>query len=67
MLFRSVPITLSYPRYGPTGEVGEIYVSVFVEKIVSFTPLVEMRTKARQLYDQQSDAIEAAFSGQKNA
>ena len=60
-----VPVTLTYPRYGGIGKVGEICVSVFVEKIVSFTPLIEMRTTARQLYDQQIDAIEEAFSGQK--
>lgn len=60
-------VLLTYPFIGSIGEVGEIRVSAFSEDIVSFTPMDEMRERARKLYDQNHDAIEAAFSSARNA
>jgi hypothetical protein len=60
-------VLLTYPFVGSVGEVGEIRVSAFSEDIISFTPLDEMRERARKLYDQNHAAIEAAFSSARNA
>ncbi len=60
-------VLLTYPFIGSIGEVGEIRVSAFSEDIVSFTPLDEMRERARKLYDQNHAAIEAAFSSARKA
>src|SRR5256885_14422024 len=53
-----VSVLLTYPFIGSVGEVGEIRVNAFSEEIISFTPLDEMRERARQLYDQNHAAIE---------
>lgn len=55
-----VSVHLTYPFIGSIGEVGEIRVSAFSEEIISFTPVAEMRERARKLYDQHQAAIEAA-------
>lgn len=62
-----VSVLLTYPFIGSIGEVGEIRVSAFSEDIISFTPVDEMRERARKLYDQNHAAIQAAFSSARNA
>lgn len=62
-----VSVVLTYPYIGSIGEVGEIRVSAFSEQIISFTPLNEIRTRGRQLYEQHHAAIEAAFLSARNA
>ena len=62
-----LPIVISYPFIGPVGEVGEIHVSSHSEEIVSTTPLDEMKTRARVLYEQHREAIQAAFHSARNA
>lgn len=57
-----VKIVLTYPFIGAVGEVGEILVSTFSEKILSHTPIAEMRERGRLLYKQHRDAIQTAFS-----
>ncbi len=52
-----VAVLLTYPYIGSVGQVGEICVSAFSETIVSFTPLDELRARARTLYEQHQDAI----------
>ena len=56
-----VPILLAYPFIGPVGQTGEILVNATSEEIISYTPLEEMKAAARQLYEENRDAIEAAF------
>jgi hypothetical protein len=62
-----VSVVLTYPYIGSIGEVGEIRVSAFSKQIISFTPLNEIRTRGRQLYEQHHAAIEAAFLSARNA
>jgi len=57
-----VPILLAYPIIGPVGQTGEILVNETSEEIISHTPLEEMKATARRLYEENCDAIEAAFS-----
>lgn len=57
-----VPVILTYAVIGPLGEVGEIAVSTSTEEIIQHTPLDEMRERARALYNQHRDAIEAPLS-----
>ena len=47
------------PSFGPLGSVGEVVVSAHTEEIFSHTPLAEMRERARVLYEQNRDWIEA--------
>ena len=54
-----VPVVLTYAVIGPLGSVGEVVVSAHTEEIVSHTPLAEMRERARVLYEQNRDRIEA--------
>lgn len=62
-----VPVVVAYPVIGPIGEVGEINVSATSEAIVLYTSLDEMMARARSLYDQHREAIEAAFLQTRNA
>jgi hypothetical protein len=62
-----LPVVIAYPFIGPIGEVGEILVSISIEEIVSHTPFDEMMSRARVLYDQHREAIEAAFSQATNS
>ena len=57
-----VPIILAYPGIGSLGCVGNIHISTTEEKVLSHTPLAQMKQTAQQLYDTHRDAIEAAFS-----
>ena len=54
-----VPVVLTYAIVGPVGEVGEIVVSAGSEEIVSHTPIEEMKARARALYEQHREQIEA--------
>jgi len=56
-----VPVLLAYPIIGPVGKTGEILVNATSDEIISYTPLEEMKTDARRLYDENRDAIKAAF------
>lgn len=62
-----VPVLLAYPLIGPIGKAGEIFVSAHSVEIVSHTPLNEMMFRARTLYEQHRESIEAAFSQAKNS
>lgn len=61
-----VRVILAYPFIGSVGEVGEIVVSATSEEIISHTPLDEMMSRARRLYEQHCESIEAAFSQTRN-
>ena len=54
-----VPVLLAYPIIGSVGEVGEIIVSGQTEEVLSHTPVEEMLARARALYEQHRDEIEA--------
>jgi hypothetical protein len=54
-----VPVLLAYPVIGSVGEVGQIIVSGQTEEILSHTPVDEMLARARALYEQYRDQIEA--------
>lgn len=54
-----VPVVLTYAVVGPVGEVGEIVVSAGTEEVVSHTPVEEMKERARALYEQHREQIEA--------
>lgn len=61
-----VGVHLTYPVVGSVGEVGEIWISAFTGEVVSNTPLQEMRERARKLYEQHGEAIQAAFLQSRN-
>ena len=54
-----VPVVLTYAVVGPVGEVGEVLVSADTEEIVSHTPVEELKERARALYEQHREQIEA--------
>jgi hypothetical protein len=54
-----VPVVLTYAVVGPVGQVGEIVVSAGSEEVVSHTPVEEMKERARALYEQHREQIEA--------
>ena len=54
-----LPVVLTYAVIGPVGEVGEIVLSTSSEEVIDHTPFDEMMARARALYDQHRDAIEA--------
>lgn len=56
-----VSVVLAYPVTGPVGEVGEIFISARSGEIISHTPIAEMLSRARALYDEHRDAIEAGI------
>lgn len=57
-----VPVVLTYAVVGPIGEVGEVIISSSAEEVVSHTPVEEMRERARALYEQHREQIEAPLS-----
>lgn len=57
-----VPVVLTYAVLGPLGEVGEVVVSTVSEEVVSHMPVEEMKERARALYKQHRDEIEASLS-----
>ena len=54
-----IPVLLAYPVIGSVGEVGEVIVSGQTEEILSHTPVLEMLARARALYEQHREQIEA--------
>jgi hypothetical protein len=57
-----VPVVLTYAVVGPVGDVGEVLVSSSAEEVVSHTPVEVMRERARALYEQHREQIEAPLS-----
>jgi hypothetical protein len=57
-----VPVVLTYAFVGPVGEAGVVLVSAVTEEIVSHTPFEEMKERARALYEQHREQIEAPLS-----
>ena len=57
-----VPVVLTYAVIGPVGEVGEVTVSAVNEEVVSHTPIEEMKERARALYEEHREQIEAPLS-----
>ena len=57
-----VPVVLTYAVTGPVGEVGEVLVSAGAEEVVSHTPVEEMKERARALYEEHREQIEAPLS-----
>ena len=57
-----VPVVLTHAVVGPVGEVGEVTVSAASEEVVSHTPIEEMKERARALYEQHREQIEAPLS-----
>ncbi len=57
-----VPVVLAYPQVGIVGEVGMVAVDTERETVVGWTPVEEMETLARQLYQEKKHEIEIAFS-----
>jgi hypothetical protein len=54
-----VPVVLTYDAVGPLGEVGEVVVNAGSEEVLSHTPVREMKERARALYEQHREQIEA--------
>jgi hypothetical protein len=54
-----VSVVLTYAVIGPVGEVGEVVVRANAEEVVSHTPVEEMKERARALYEQRREQIEA--------
>ncbi len=54
-----IPVVLTYAVVGPVGGVGEVVVSAGSEEIISHTPIEEMKERARALYEQRREQIEA--------
>ena len=55
-------VGVAYPGIGEIGEVGEIIVGAHAAEVLSHTPVNEMRRRARLLYEQHREGIEAAFA-----
>ena len=60
-----VAVLLAYPIIGPVGQTNEILVSATSEEIVSYTPLDEMKTAARSLYEVIAMPSKPPFYGQE--
>ena len=56
-----VSVILAYPQIGSLGAVGEVQVDAETVKILSHTPLEQMKQIGIALYTANQDAIEAAF------
>ena len=57
-----VSVVLTYPKKGVIGEVGAIAVDCETGEIVGWTPIEEMETVAKDLYEGEKKAIEIAIS-----
>jgi hypothetical protein len=57
-----VPVVLTYAVVGPVGDVGEVIISSSAEEVVSHTPVEEMKERARALYEEHREQIEAPLS-----
>jgi hypothetical protein len=54
-----LPVVLTYAGLGPIGEVGEILLNASSEEVIAHTPFDEMLARARALYNEHRDAVEA--------
>jgi len=57
-----VPVHLTYPGVGVVGEVGMLAVDGEHPVVVGWTPAEQMEALARQLYEENRNEIEIAFS-----
>lgn len=57
-----VSVVLTYPKKGIIGEVGAIAVDGETGEIVGWTPIEEMETVAKDLYEGKKSEIEIAIS-----
>ena len=57
-----IPVWLSYPQLEPLGPVGELVVGEATGDVLDHTPTAEMKARARSLYEQHRDEIEAPLS-----
>lgn len=57
-----VPVHLTYPGVGVVGEIGMLAVDGDRPVVVGWTPLEKMEALAHQLYEENRDEIEFAFS-----
>jgi len=55
----SVPIMLGYPRLGIIGQVGAIIVDREMGTVAGWTPLQEVKSAAREIYEKRKAEIEA--------
>ncbi len=56
-----VAVVLAYPFIGVVGKAGEITVGAFSPEVIPSTSVYEMKVRARALYEQHRENIEAAF------
>ena len=54
-----IPVWLSYPQLEPLGPVGELLVDASSGDVTTSTPLDKMKDRARRLYEQHREQIEA--------
>jgi hypothetical protein len=54
-----MPVVLTYAGLGSIGEVGEILLNASSAEVVDHTPFQEIRARARALYNEHRDAVEA--------
>lgn len=57
----AVPVMLSYPRIGPVGQTGIVAVDVETGSVTGWTPLTEMKSAAKAIYEEKKAEIKAAF------
>jgi hypothetical protein len=54
-----IPVWLSYPQLEPLGPVGELIVDAVSGDVKTHTPIDDMKDRARKLYEQHREHIEA--------
>jgi hypothetical protein len=57
----SVPIMLGYPKLGVIGQVGTIVIDGEMGTVAGWTPLAEVKSAAREIYEKRKAEIEAPF------
>jgi hypothetical protein len=55
----SVPILLGYPRLGVIGQVGTIIIDCEMGTVAGWTPLQEVKSAAKEIYEKRKAEIEA--------
>jgi hypothetical protein len=55
----SVPIMLGYPRLGVIGQVGTIIIDSEMGTVAGWTPLQEVKSAAKEIYEKRKAEIEA--------
>ena len=58
----AAPVVLTYPKLGIVGEVGIVAIDTELGNVVGWTPLEEMESTAKELYEGKKREVEAAFS-----